>query len=636
MPINFSPIDHVWVLLCAGLVFLMQAGFLCLETGLTRTKNSINVAVKNISDFGLSVFVFWLLGFGLLFGASQSGWFGGSLFAPGFKGNDPWIGTFFIFQATFCGTAVTIVSGGVAERMRFSAYLWLTLFIALFIYPLFGHWAWGGVLGGNKGWLAELGFVDFAGSSVVHSVGGWVTLVAVAVMGPRKGRFHEDGTVREIQGQNLPLAILGGLLLCFGWIGFNGGSTLAMNASVPHIIANTFLGGIAGLLSMMLLGWVQAGFVNAKHPMNGLVAGLVSVTANCHMIESWQAVVIGGIAGVVALSLEKLLERFRLDDVVGAFPVHAGAGIWGTLCVALFGDLTLLGEGISRFDQLWVQLMGIIVCCAVTVIPTFLFLKTYNYFFGLRVSEQSENEGLNVSEHRATTEYLDLLRDMETQTRSSDLNKRVHVEPFTEVGQIAQKYNEVLKSLQVTIARDEMIVRDTRDGIISCDAQGGILSVNPGAERMIGLEEHELLKKSFYDFVGGDTFSGNLKNLVANDRDTMHATLTNKNGVVLQIELEGSVRIVTGQTVYTLRMRDVSEMTKYRLEITEAKERAEETRDELQEKVSQIEEFNRIAVDRELRMIELKKTINQLSAELDRDPPFLKVKPPTEKEIVKN
>jgi len=632
----FSPIDHVWVLLCAGLVFLMQAGFLCLETGLTRTKNSINVAVKNISDFGLSVFIFWLVGFGLLFGNSSTGWFGENLYAPGFSSSDPWIGTFFIFQATFCGTAVTIVSGGVAERMRFSAYLWLTVFVALFIYPLFGHWAWGGALGGDKGWLAELGFVDFAGSSVVHSIGGWVALVAIFIMGPRNGRFLANGKAREIQGQNLPLAILGGLLLCFGWIGFNGGSTLGMDASVPHIIANTFLGGIAGLLSMMLLGRVQDGFVNAKHPMNGLVAGLVSVTANCHIIESWQALVIGAIAGVVALWLEKVLERFRLDDVVGAFPVHAGAGIWGTLSVAIFGDLTLLGEGITRFEQLWIQSLGIFVCCFVTVIPTFVFLWVYNRFFGLRVSEKSENEGLNVSEHRATTEYIDLLRDMEVQARSSDLEKRVHVEPFTEVGQIAKKYNEVLKSLQVTMARDEMIVRDTRDGILSCDSKGEILSVNPGAERMVGLEERELLDKSLFDFVRVDHFSGELKDLVSDGDETRAATLRNNAGNVLEIEMETSVRVVSGQTVYTLRMRDISEMEKYRREITEAKERAEETRDELQQKVSQIEEFNRIAVDRELRMIELKKTINQLAAELDREPPFLKVKQPNEKEVIES
>ena len=402
---------------------------------------------------------------------------------------DPWVGTFFIFQATFCGTAVTIVSGAVAERMRFSAYLWLTLFVALFIYPVFGHWAWGGALTGEPGWLAKLGFVDFAGSSVVHSVGGWVGLVAIFLMGPRRGRFSKDGTPNEIQGQNLPLAILGGLLLCFGWVGFNGGSTLEMNSSVPNIVVNTFLGAVSGLMAMMFVGWKVSGYPNAKHPMNGLVAGLVSVTANCHIIDSWQAIVIGAIGGTVAFILEKALERFQLDDVVGAFPVHTGAGVWGTLAVALFGDLSLLGgESISRWQQLGVQMTGVLTCCVVTVVPSFIFLWCYRRFVGLRVGSQHEVDGLNVSEHRATTEYIDLLRDMEMQAHTSDLNKRVHVEPFTEVGQIAEKYNEVLDSLQMIVARDEMIVRDTRDGILSCNTERHILSANPGCGKNAGLE----------------------------------------------------------------------------------------------------------------------------------------------------
>ncbi len=623
MSFEFSPIDTVWVILCAGLVFLMQAGFLCLETGMTRTKNSINVAVKNIADFGIGVFIFWLVGFGLMFGSSIHGWVGGSLFLLEFKSNDPWVVTFFIFQATFCGTAVTIVSGAVAERMRFAAYLWLTLFVALLIYPIFGHWAWGGALIGNRGWLAGLGFVDFAGSSVVHSVGGWVSLVAIFLIGPRKGRFLRDGSNREIQGQALPIAILGGLLLCFGWIGFNGGSTLTMDSSVPHIVANTFLGAVGGLLSMMFVGWKFEKYSNAKHPLNGLIAGLVSVTANCHIIESWQAVLIGALGGLIAYFLEKALEHWKLDDVVGAFPVHAGAGIWGTIAVALFGDLSMLGNGLNRMDQFGVQLLGVVVCCAVTVIPTYVFLRVFKALFGLRVGEEAENSGLNVSEHKATTEYLDLLLDMEIQAHSSDLDKRVRVEPFTEVGQIAAKYNEILESLQVTIARDEMIVRDTRDGIISCDSDGRILSVNPGAEKMLQGSEEELLKKSIWDFVGFDDDSRSLDSVFQNGGDHAQSTLRRRDGLQMKIEIEGTTRVVSDRTVHTLRLRDITEMVEYRKQMTVAKEHAETTRDELQEKMNQVEAFNKIAIDRELRMLELKDMVNRLSAELGQDPPFL-------------
>lgn len=623
MSFEFSPIDHVWVLLCAGLVFLMQAGFLCLETGVTRTKNSINVAVKNISDFGVSVFVFWMLGFGLMFGPTLGGGIGGSLFFPDFTQSDPWLGTFFIFQATFCGTAVTIVSGAVAERMRFSVYLWLTLFVALVIYPMFGHWAWGGALVGEPGWLAKLGFIDFAGSTVVHSVGGWVALVAIAMIGPRQGRFLEDGKPRAIHGQNLPLAILGSLLLCFGWIGFNGGSALEMNGSVPHILANTFLGGITGLLSMMFVGWKWDGYTNPTYPMNGLIAGLVSITASCHMIASWQAVVIGGVAGLIAFALEKALLRVKFDDVVGAFPVHAGAGVWGTLAVGFFGDLSLVENANTRLEQIGIQGLGVVVCFLVVVIPTFLFLKFLSLWGGLRVDFKSEHDGLNVSEHNATTEYLDLLRDMEEQATSSDLNKRVRVEPFTEVGQIASKYNEVLQSLQVTIARDEMIVRDTRDAIVSCREDGRILSVNPGAEMMFELTEAELLRRNVLEFLECPSQSELLKRLAMDSGITLSAHLVSHRKNRLYVEIEGSTRLVSHHVVITLHIRNVTETLNYRKELTAAKEKAEAARDELQLKVNEVEAFNKIAVDRELRMIELKKKINQLCAELGREPPYL-------------
>jgi ammonium transporter, Amt family len=620
----YQPLDLAWVILCAGLVFLMQAGFLCLESGLTRTKNSINVAVKNITDFGLSVFVFWTVGFGLMFGTSTGGIIGTDLFFADVGGTHPWLSTFFIFQAMFCGTAVTIVSGAVAERMTFAGYLFISIFVALVIYPVFGHWAWGGAYQGDVGWLARIGFIDFAGSSVVHSVGGWVSLVVIIFIGPRIGRFSKDGTSREIQGQHLPFAMLGALLLCFGWIGFNGGSTLALNGSVPGIVSNTMLGGTAGLCCSLGVGWIWKRFPNPKHPMNGLLAGLVAVTANCHIIAAWQALVIGAVAGVVVIALDHLLESFKIDDVVGAFSVHTGAGVWGTLSVALFGNLAAFGEGVSRLDQLGIQLTGIVTCFAISVIPTTVIILAVKKILPLRVSADAEHRGLNAAEHQATTEYLDLLLDMEAQAKLSDLTKRVRVEPFTEAGQIASKYNEILDSLQITIARNEMIVRDTSDGIVSCSSSGDIISVNPGAQKMFQLPEDDFIGLNVWKFFDGiQTRNGYTANPFAL-RETEQSKISGirSDGTRFPVEIESSERNIGDRSVFTLKVRDITQRITHREQLTRAKEAAENARDKLQQKVGEIEAFNQIAVDREIRMMELKESINRLSAELGRDLPF--------------
>jgi len=218
-----STSDILWVLISAGLVFMMQAGFLCLEAGLTRTKNAINVAMKNLSDFGITVFLYWLFGFALMFGATKGGWIGSTHFFTPVGQGSAWLATFFLFHVMFCGTAVTIISGAVAERIRFSSYLIIAILVAGFVYPVFGHWAWGGAYAGSPGWLSKLGFIDFAGSTVVHSIGGWVALALLFVIGPREGRFPKGQKPRKIPGSNLPQAMLGVLLLWIGWMGFNGG-----------------------------------------------------------------------------------------------------------------------------------------------------------------------------------------------------------------------------------------------------------------------------------------------------------------------------------------------------------------------------------------------------------------------------
>ena len=444
-----STLDILWVAISAVLVFLMQAGFLCLESGLTRSKNNINVAIKNLSDLGLAVFIFFVIGFGLMFGESLFGLIGTSQFLPKIESGEMWPVTFFLYEAMFCSTAVTIISGAVAERMRFTSYLLLGVVVAGLIYPVFGHWAWNGLDAGVRlGWLGVWGFYDFAGSTAVHSVGGWVALAAVLVIGPRTGRFPEGGKPLEIPASSLPIAILGTLLLWFGWFGFNGGSALGMNSQVPAIISNTLLAGATGLLVTMIAGLALWGYADVRLVINGSLAGLVAITAGANAVGGVSALVIGGIGGLVMLAVSRLLERLRIDDAVGAVPVHLGAGIWGTLAVALFGRPEVLGSGLSWWEQLGAQLLGVVVCGVWAFGLAYLFLKLISPYIRLRVSAHDEQIGLNVSEHGARTELLDLVQGMDLDVATPVRGRRVPVEPFTEIGIIAERYNRVMDSLE--------------------------------------------------------------------------------------------------------------------------------------------------------------------------------------------
>jgi ammonium transporter, Amt family len=393
-------IDLLWIYLCGALVFIMQAGFLCLESGLTRRKNSINVAIKNLADFCLTTVVFWLVGFGLMFGVSRAGWFGTAGFALDFGAQAPFLSAFFLFQVMFCGAAVTILSGAIAERMRFSSYLVVTVLVSAIVYPVFGHWAWAGLeLGEANGWLNGLGFVDFAGSTVVHSVGGWVSLAILLIIGPRIGRFAADGTSQRINPSSLSLATLGVVFLFIGWLGFNGGSTLALNSQVSGILVNTVVGGSIGAASAGLLGYAVKNRLNVTQFMNGCLGGLVAVTANCFAVSTPVAALIGLVGGMIAIGVEELLEYLQIDDAVGAIPVHLGAGIWGTLAVGLYGDLEILGTGLTRMEQIGVQLLGILTCGAWAFGIAFTVLKLVDRVYPLRVSAEHELIGLNLAEH---------------------------------------------------------------------------------------------------------------------------------------------------------------------------------------------------------------------------------------------
>jgi Amt family ammonium transporter len=358
--------------------------------------------------------------------------------------------------------------------MRFSSYIISTMLLSALIYPLFGHWAWGGAFeGAASGWLAKRGFVDFAGSTVVHSMGGWVSLAILLIIGPRTGRFGDDGTVRTINGSSIPMAVLGVFLLWFGWIGFNGASTLAANDAVPGIILRTMLGGAAGMVVTLATGWFIAKKPEVGFVLNGSLAGLVAVTANCHAVNETQAVIIGGLGGLVMLGASALLVRLRIDDAVDAIPVHLAAGIWGTLAAGIFGNPELLGTGLSRPEQIGVQCAGILACGGLALGVALPFMLLLNKIHPIRVTMEHEVEGLNKAEHGVTTEIHDLFTVLDVQARTGDISLRAPEEPFTETGQIAGMYNSVLDKLQEgTVEKREYlnILENVSDGLFLLDA----------------------------------------------------------------------------------------------------------------------------------------------------------------------
>lgn len=464
---------------------------MCLESGLTRSKNSINVAVKNFADFGISVLLFWLVGYHWMFGAQ-----------PQELLSDPIAVTkltaFFLFEMMFCSTATTIVSGAVAERMKFNTYLIVAALTSGLIYPLFGRWVWNGLGRGEMtGWLAQLGFVDFAGSTVVHSVGGWVGLAALVVIGPRIGRFSASPLKPRIQGSNLQLSVLGTILLWLGWLGFNGGSTLALNPQVADIIVNTVLAGASGMLTAGIISWQRHQVPEVEALINGSLAGLVAITASCHAVTPNIAIVIGIIGAGVMMLVSYGLKQCRIDDAVDAVAVHTGAGIWGTLSVAVFGQLEVLGTGLSRPSQFLIQLLGIIVAMTWSFGVTFILLQIINRFFPLRVSPETEHQGLNTSEHNAKTELYDLIEVMQQQAETQDLSLRVPENVWTEVGQVGLQYNQVMDVLEDTMSFTEAILQSVTDAIITfAKPSWEILSLNPSAEKIFGYSKAELIGRS--------------------------------------------------------------------------------------------------------------------------------------------
>ncbi len=404
----------IWLCLTGFLVFFMQAGFAMVEAGMTRAKNSANIMMKNLLDFCFGAVLFWAIGYAIMYSSGDSNYFGfdkalsflGSANAPtdtaGYSISAAWL-----FQVVFAATAATIVSGAMAERTKLISYIIYSCVISAIIYPISGHWIWGG------GWLSDLGMRDFAGSTVVHSVGGWAALAGAILVGPRLGKYNKDGTVNEIRAHNLPMASLGVFILWFGWYGFNPGSTLTAVAGVSHIAVTTTLAAATGAIGALITSWIKFKKPDLPMTLNGTLAGLVGITAPCASVSTGSAALIGLIAGILVFFSCLFFERkAKIDDPVGAISVHGICGAWGTLAVGLFGQRTIdiqywgedtaISNGLfygGGFHQLGVQAAGVFAVFAFVFVAMLIIFYIIKAVIGLRVSDAEQIEGLDIGEH---------------------------------------------------------------------------------------------------------------------------------------------------------------------------------------------------------------------------------------------
>jgi Amt family ammonium transporter len=394
--------DTLWVVVTAVLVFFMQAGFAMLESGFTRAKNAVNVLMKNLMDFCVASVAYWAVGFAIMFGNGNpfvglKGFFVGPASSPHLFSSLAWTSVpvlaAWFFQLVFAGTAATIVSGAMAERTKFSSYLIYSMVISLIIYPLSGHWIWGG------GWLSSMGFKDFAGSTVVHSVGGWLALVGAYMLGPRIGKYSKEGKPLAIPGHNLPIAFLGAFILWLGWFGFNPGSTMsAAPVDIALIATTTNIAAATGALGAMFVAWIKFGKPDAGLTINGAIAGLVAITAPCAFVSLFGAAIIGLLAGLAMIASVLFFDRIKIDDPVGAISVHGVCGALGTLLLGLFDvkDGLFYGGGIH---QLGVQAIGVVSVFAWCIVTGFILFGILKTTVGLRVTREEEIEGLDLGEH---------------------------------------------------------------------------------------------------------------------------------------------------------------------------------------------------------------------------------------------
>ncbi len=404
--------DTLWVLVAAFLVFFMQAGFAMVESGFTRAKNAVNILMKNLMDFSMGSIAYWAIGFAIMFGAGNafmgtSGWFvpseelsAGAAASSSVFSSLEWssVPTYaaWLFQLVFAATAATIVSGAMAERTQFKSYLIYSVFITGLIYPVVGHWIWGG------GWLSSLGMSDFAGSTVVHSTGGWLALTGAIVLGPRLGKYDGEGKPRPIAGHNLPLAALGVFILWLGWFGFNPGSQMGADAlDISKIAVTTNIAAAAGAITAMITAWIMLGKPDAGMSLNGALAGLVTITAGCASVSPTSAAIMGAIGGIVVVLSVLLIENLRIDDPVGAISVHGTCGALGTLLLGFFDSSSGVFFG-GGFSLLWAQFVGVVAVLAWCLVTGFILFYAIKAVTGLRVTQEQEQAGLDYEEHGAS------------------------------------------------------------------------------------------------------------------------------------------------------------------------------------------------------------------------------------------
>lgn len=550
--------DYVWTLVAAALVLLMQAGFLLQEAGLVRSKNAISVAQKNLLDFAVSIIAFAAVGFMLAFGKSSDGFVFGM--DPKFfflSELTPWEYAFFVFQVMFCGTAATIISGAVAERMKLSVYLLCTALTAGIIYPVFVHWAWGSGLADNQSaFLTNWGFVDFAGSTVVHGTGAWIALAACLAIGPRVGKFDENGTPIRIQGHNLVLASCGALLLLVGWIGFNGGSTTAANTDIAKIIANTVLAaGTGGASAYLLSIWLDDGRVLPEKTITGLIGGLVAITAGCFVLDPHGALIIGALGGAVAVYANWWLEyRLKIDDPIGAIGAHGFAGVVGTVGLALLAPLANLPGG-SRYDQLLVQLAGVGINFVWSFGIGLVFFLLLNRVYSIRIDGSSEVRGLNAAEHgtlMGVGHVENALADLVTGT--ADLNMRLSITPGDEAERLTHLFNDLMDNIQaeeyskITEAdalrsaeeaeRLSALTNSAFEAIV-ISVEGRIIDCNTAMESLVGIPLAELKGRALISLFCDDDDGQLLTHFAELQPPLLETFILDHSGTAIPIELRG-------------------------------------------------------------------------------------------------
>ncbi len=552
-----------WLMAAAGMVMMMQVGFLLLEAGMVRSKNSINVAQKNLLDFVFGAVAFAAIGFMFAFGAS--GWLPVGVDGDFFflQRLDSWESAFFVFQVMFCGTAATIVSGAVAERMKLAAYVFGSIFLSAVIYPFFVHWAWGAALGPNSGaFLANLGFVDFAGSTVVHATGGWISLAACAVIGPRLGRYDSEGRPVRIAGHSPVLSTTGALILFFGWIGFNGGSTLSANADVAPIILNTVLAGGIACCVGYVLGYMQDQIVLPEKSLCGMLGGLVAVTAGCQVLQPGGALIVGALGAAVAIFANDFLERkLKIDDAVGAIGVHGFAGVAGTLALALLAPVDRLPAG-GRLEQLYVQAFGSALNFYWAFGLGWIFFKVLDKTLGIRVSGEVEEIGLNVAEHgsRLGVGHVEqALSDL--LSGAADLSRRLPVEAGDEAENLTALFNRLMDNIQTeerareeerSLKRDDeeaervtALANATFEAIVIYH-DGIILDGNEQLAELMGVSLGQLIGRPIRDVLAADQAEADAMTGAEGGFD-MEISLLRDDGEVIPVEMKGREIVYRGK-----------------------------------------------------------------------------------------